>query len=230
MTLILSLTLAPPRIAANGRSGASRSLDSVAISRSISRPAYAGRSFGDADRRGVGPMGGPEGVVDVDVGVGGERRRRRPGRSPPPRRGTGGSRGAATSPGRSRLTASSVPSPSASPVTGTLRRSSSVRRWPTGRSRRLSVTLPSGRPRWLARTTRAPAWSRAAIVGIAARIARVVGDLAVRERDVEVDADEDALAGDVRVADGELVHRSAAQAATGRRAATKATRSATRQL
>ena len=37
---------------------------------------------------------------------------------------------------------------------------------------------------------------------------RVVGDLAVRERDVEVDAHEDALAGDVRVADRELVHAS----------------------
>ena len=37
---------------------------------------------------------------------------------------------------------------------------------------------------------------------------RVVGDLAVRQRDVEVDADEDAFAGDVDVADGELVHRS----------------------
>ena len=36
--------------------------------------------------------------------------------------------------------------------------------------------------------------------------ARVVGDLAVLERDVEVDADEDALAGDVDVADGQLVH------------------------
>ena len=71
------------------------------------------------------------------------------------------------------------------------------------------------------------------IVGIAARIARVVGDLAVRERDVEVDADEDALARDVRVADRELVHGSAVArqaAATGRRAATNAIRSATRQL
>ena len=35
---------------------------------------------------------------------------------------------------------------------------------------------------------------------------RVVGDLAVLERDVEVDPDEDALAGRVDVADGELVH------------------------
>ena len=74
MTLILSLTLAPPRIAANGRSGASSSFESIAISRSMSSPAYAGSSFGDADRRGVRSMRRPEGVVDVDVGVRGERR------------------------------------------------------------------------------------------------------------------------------------------------------------
>ena len=77
--------------------------------------------------------------------------------------------------------------------------------------------------------TLAPAWRSALMVGMAAADARVVGDLAVRQRDVEVDADEDALAGDVDVADGELVHGSG-QAATGRRAATKAIRSATRQL
>ena len=78
------------------------------------------------------------------------------------------------------------------------------------------------------------------IVGIDARIAGVVGDLAVRERDVEVDAHEDALARGVEVADGQLVHafassaRPAGQAragvADGRRAATNPTRSATRQL
>ena len=39
MTLILSDTLAPPRIAANGRSGASISFESIAISRSIRSPA-----------------------------------------------------------------------------------------------------------------------------------------------------------------------------------------------
>src|SRR4051794_31608773 len=60
--------------------------------------------------------------------------------------------------------------PSASPVTGTFRRSSWVSRCPTGRSRRLSWTLPSGRPRWLARMTRAPAPRRAVMVGMAARI------------------------------------------------------------
>ena len=46
MTRILSLTLAPPRIAANGRSGASSNLESIDSSRSISNPAYAGSSFG----------------------------------------------------------------------------------------------------------------------------------------------------------------------------------------
>ena len=45
MTLILSLTLAPPRMAANGRPGASSSLREASSSRSISRPAYAGRIF-----------------------------------------------------------------------------------------------------------------------------------------------------------------------------------------
>ena len=39
ITSILSETLAPPRIAANGRSGVSRSFESISISRSISRPA-----------------------------------------------------------------------------------------------------------------------------------------------------------------------------------------------
>ena len=74
--------------------------------------------------------------------------------------------------------------------------------------------------------------------------ARVVGDLAVRERDVEVDAHEDALARGVHVTDGELVHARCpfrepgegasgsgqAAAAAGRRSATNCARSATRQL
>src|SRR5262245_19956200 len=74
------------------------------------------------------------------------------------------------SPGRIRFTASSVPMPRASPVTGTFRRRSWLRRWPTGRSRRPSWTLPSGRPRWLARMTLAPSLRSVTIVGRAARI------------------------------------------------------------
>ena len=74
--------------------------------------------------------------------------------------------------------------------------------------------------------------------------ALVVGDLAVLEGDVEIDADEDAFARRVGVADGELVHggvlrgadrrgpadEAYAAPATGRRAPTKLMRSATRQL
>ena len=44
-TLILSLTLAPPMIAANGRSGLVTILPRLASSFSIRSPAYAGRSF-----------------------------------------------------------------------------------------------------------------------------------------------------------------------------------------
>ena len=59
--------------------------------------------------------------------------------------------------------------------------------------------------------TRAPALSERRDRRDRRADARVVGDLAVGERDVEVDADEDAFAGDVRVADRELVHRSRRQ-------------------
>ncbi len=67
------------------------------------------------------------------------------------------------------------------------------------------------------------------MVGTLARTAGVVDDLAVLERDVEVDADEDLLACRIEVADGELVHGSAV-VRDYRRAATNPTRSATRQL
>ena len=56
------------------------------------------------------------------------------------------------------------------------------------------------------------------MVGMRGADARVVGDLAVRERDVEVDADEDALARDVGVADGELVHDGGRRSVRRRRA------------
>src|SRR3990170_849851 len=75
-----------------------------------------------------------------------------------------------SSPGRSRFRASDVPSPRASPVTGTFLPMSCVRRSATGRSRSPSWTLPPGRPRWLARMTFAPWLRRCLIVGMAARI------------------------------------------------------------
>ena len=74
MTLILSETLAPPRIAANGRSGLEKLREHLDLALH-QEPCVGRQELGDADRRGVGAMGGPEGVVDEDVGVGGERRR-----------------------------------------------------------------------------------------------------------------------------------------------------------
>ena len=75
MTPILSLTLAPPRIAANGRSGASSSFESI-VELALHEQAGVGRQqLGDPDRRGVRAMRRPERVVDVDVGVRRERRR-----------------------------------------------------------------------------------------------------------------------------------------------------------
>ncbi len=77
--------------------------------------------------------------------------------------------------------------------------------------------------------TDAPAWQQGDDGRDRGPDARVVGDLAVGERHVEVDADEDAFAGDVDVADGELVHRPVRRRRAGARA-TNAMRSATRQL
>ena len=78
MTLILSETLAPPRIAANGSLGGLEELREH-LDLALHQQAGVGRQeLGDPDRRGVRPMGRPERVVDVDVGIrrqrGGERR------------------------------------------------------------------------------------------------------------------------------------------------------------
>ena len=118
-------------------------------------------------------------------------------------------------------------------MTGTLRRSSWVSRSPDRSQAQAVLDLAVG-PAEVAGEDDPRA--RAGAAGRDRRDRRtdprVVGDLAVGERDVEVDADEDAFPGDVDVADGELVHRSVGrgQTATGRRAATNAIRSATRQL
>ena len=82
---------------------------------------------------------------------------------------------------------------------------------------------------------RAPCAWRYRIVGSAARMRESSVTLPSSQRDVEVDAHEDALARGVEVPDGELVHlqlppgaaRGPGQAS---RSATNFTRSATRQL
>ena len=71
-TLSLPDTFAPPTIAANGRAG---DLEEVRELRDLALHEEAGvrrQERGDPDGRGVGPVGRPERVVDVDVGVGRE--------------------------------------------------------------------------------------------------------------------------------------------------------------
>src|SRR5688500_4719155 len=74
------------------------------------------------------------------------------------------------SPARSLSTATWTPGPSASPVIRTGRPSSWLSRSATGLSRSASLTLPFGRPRWLARITVAPRSRRLTRVGRLARM------------------------------------------------------------
>ena len=77
MTAILSETLAPPRIATNGRSGARQHLAEVlalALQQEAGRRARATKRH-HADGRGVRAVRGAEGVVDVDVGEARQRAR-----------------------------------------------------------------------------------------------------------------------------------------------------------
>ena len=67
ITPSLSLTFAPPRTATNGRFGLLRSPRSTSTSLASSRPAALRQRGGRADDRGVGPVRGTEGVVDVGV-------------------------------------------------------------------------------------------------------------------------------------------------------------------
>ena len=77
MTLILSLTLAPPRMAANGRSGDSSSSREHRQLALHQQSRVRRQQLGDTHRARVRAVGGPEGVVDVQVGVRRERRRER---------------------------------------------------------------------------------------------------------------------------------------------------------
>ena len=66
-TAILSDTLAPPMIAANGRFGFSRTPPSIVSSRSMRKAAHRGQERRDARSRGVGAVRCAKGVVDVEV-------------------------------------------------------------------------------------------------------------------------------------------------------------------
>ena len=70
---ILPSILAPPSRAANGRSGSPSRRPRASTSRASSRPAaLALQPLGHPHHRGVGAVGGAEGVVDVDLGQGRE--------------------------------------------------------------------------------------------------------------------------------------------------------------
>ena len=77
MTLILSDTLAPPRMAAKGRSGDFEQLREHLELALHQQPGVGRQELGHADRRGMRSVRRPECVVDVDVGIRGEGRRER---------------------------------------------------------------------------------------------------------------------------------------------------------
>ena len=75
MTLILSETFAPPRIATKGRCGlltaSPRNFSSFWIRKPMPR-GFPGNACGDAEGAGVLAVGGAESVVDIDIAQLGE--------------------------------------------------------------------------------------------------------------------------------------------------------------
>ena len=208
MTSILSETLAPPRIATNGRSGARAPARGTGAPSSISRPATAcGTQLRNALGRGVRAMRRPERVVHVDVGerrqllrerrvvlllfrveaqVLEQRRRCRP--EPAPARWP------------------SAPVADAVRRELTARPSSRARCAATGSSENSGFGLPLGRPRCDARITVAPVLERVLDGRERRADARVVLDAPFLDRHVEIDADEDTLPAHVEVTDRQLRH------------------------
>ena len=210
MTSILSDTLAPPRIATNGRSGDSsawpRYLQLLLHQQAGRRPRHV---MGDRLDRRVRAVRRAERVVHVELGQRGQRLRRTPDRSFPPPRETGGSRAARRVPrdrcaSRDRALGRCLADAVVANATG--RPTSSDE--PRGDGRRLnSAVRLAFRPAQMAREDD----GRALLERVLDRRqrgpdARVVADHAVLERDVEVHADEDALAGEVEIPDRQLRH------------------------
>ena len=163
---------------------------------------------GDALGRGVRAVGGAEGVVDVDVGERAERRRelRVVGRSRPAR--SGRSRAAGSRPARGARRSAWALGPTTSCANATAAPSELAPDAAATGASEGRVGPPLGRPRWLARITLAPRLAQVLDRRQRRADARVVGDRAVLERDVEVDADEHAPAVDLDVV--EPLHHAAA--------------------
>ena len=146
---------------------------------------------------------------------------RTPGRSSPLPCGSGGSRAATRLSPCARAAAMAVAA--GSPTQSSANAHRPAEQLPPGASAtgfRLNSGLgpPLGRPRCDARITVAPCSSAYLIVGSDART-RVSSLIApVLDRDVEVDADEDALAREIEIADGQLRHgRTSVQTRAGSR-------------
>ena len=202
----MSETFAPPRTATNGLSGFVTILPSAAISFSRRKPQPRSRiSLRERVHGGVRAVHGAERVVDVDVAELGELLREGLVVLLLFRDGSGGSR--AGTPGRraDRRRPSSRRRRCSPRGCAPRRRAARRGARRTGSSESFGSGPFFGRPRWLARMTRAPRSSACLMVGSAStmRASSVMTCLPslLLERDVEVDADEDALVLDRQVLD-----------------------------
>ena len=187
-------TFEPPTMPSTGRLGWP-SAASQGLQLAPHLLAGVGRQqVGEALGRGVGAVGGGEGVVDVEVA---ERRQllwRRPGRRPPRRRGSAGSRSSSTSPSCIAATAASAISPTQSSAKATGAPSS----FASGADHRLQAHRGHAlalRPVEVADQDHlGAAVAQPADGRQGGSQAGVVADLAVLQRHVEVDAHQGALA------------------------------------
>ena len=204
-TLILSETLAPPMIAANGRSGFSRSLPRLGELLLHQEPGIGRAELRDPHGRGVRTVRRPERVVDVDVAVGREL--------------LGELRVVLL---LLRVEAEVLQEQDLAVAEALDRVLRAHAEGVAGHRDRLAHELAEAlghrpEPEAVADLAVRPAevagQDDPGALGLQVPDrgqrrpdARVVGDPAILERDVEVDADEDALARGVEVPDGELVH------------------------
>ena len=170
ITLSLSLTFEPPSTATNGRGGVLAQAEQHLDLRRQQPARRRGHELRRADDRGVRAVRGAERVVDVGVDALDQRRHE--------------GRVVAVSPGsKRRFSSSSTPG------------ASSARRARIGATEYFGSGAPFGRPRWVAVTTVAPRSLQPVDRRQGGADAEVVGDgPVVVERDVEVGAQQDALA------------------------------------
>ena len=156
-SMSLSDTLAPP---SNGHQGPRRRLEDAAQRVQLGLHEQTGRRrlemAGDGGDRGVGAVGRGKGVVDVALAQGGQLPGEARRRWPPPRHGSGGSRGGGSRRARGPEPCAATSAPTQSGARGTGRPSSAASRSATGLSEYLGSGLPLG-ARGERRAPRSPA-------------------------------------------------------------------------